>query len=281
MSAYMNAARILDLELVQFIEPALSVLTDPVYSAMICEDPAAEGRLLIDEQDQPLAAAFRGEDGWTCTTFLYRPVSVEVLDLFEETGGDLYQEGRDTWAAAVREYYAAELLATVTPSGADLADSRTAQLGSLLADIWGPWKGVTCLDCCCGSGIGSAVLRAMGMRPLAYDNDPHLLALGLAAGRLVPAETLYIDGTEASIYLSPAERGVGSMLGAIYPFTADLWHQIVDELLFLTSETVITVGTREEQQLVREWCEEQDRAVEVFENERDPIYDRFVCVARR
>lgn len=281
MNAPTNTARILDLEEVRMIEPALSVLTDPVYSAMIGEDPAAEGRLLIDEEDQPLAAAFCGDDGWTCTTFLYRPVSVEVLDLFEETGGDLYQECREVWATAVREYYAEEMLALVTPSASDLTDTRTLQLESLLSDIWQPRSGVTCLDCCCGSGIGSAVLRRMGMRPLAYDNDPHLLALGLTVGRLVPAETLCIDGTEASIFLSPAERGIGSMLGAVYPFTADLWHQIVDELLFLTSETVITVGTEPEQQLVRQWCEEEGRTVEVFENERDPIYDRFVCVARR
>lgn len=281
MSTHMNAARILGLESVRFIEPALSVLTDPAYSGMICECPATEGRLLIDEQDQPIAAAFQGDEGWTCTTFLYRPVSVEVLDLFEEIGGDLYQEGRDIWASAVREYFAEEILATVTPSAADLTDTRSGQLGSLLAEIWEPRGGVTCLDCCCGSGIGSAVLRGLGMRPLAYDNDPHLLALGLVTGRLEPAEILCIDGTEASLYLPSAERGVGSMLGAVYPFTADLWHQIVDELLFLTSETVITVGTEEEQQLVRQWCEEQERTVEVFENERDPIYDRFVCVARR
>lgn len=280
MNAPTNAARILDLEEVRMIEPALSVLTDPVFSAMICEDPVAEGRLLIDEQDQPLAAAFCGDDGWTCTTFLYRPVSVEVLELFEETGGDLYQENREAWAEAIREYYAEEMLAMVTPSGADLTNTRTLQLGSLLSEIWQSGQGVTCLDCCCGSGIGSVVLREMGMRPLAYDNDPHLLALGLASGRLVPAETLCIDGTEASIYLSPAERGVGSMLGAVYPFTADLWHQIVDELLFLTSETVITVSTEPEQQLVRQWCQEQGRTVEIFENERDPIYDRFVCIAR-
>ena len=281
MNALLRAARILDLHEVRMIEPSLSALTDPVYSAMICEDPAAEGRLLIDEQEQPLAAAFRRDDGWTCTTFLYRPVSVDVLELFEETGGDLYQEGREAWAAAAREYYAEEMLAMVTPAAVDLTDTRTAQLESLLTEIWQPGQEVTCLDCCCGSGIGSAVLRDMGMHPLAYDNDLHLLALGLAAGRLVPAETLCIDGTEASIFLSPAERGVGSMLGAIYPFTADLWHQIVDELLFLTSETVITVGTEPEQQLVRQWCEEQGRTVEVFENERDPIYDRFVCVARQ
>jgi len=220
MNTSVNTARILGLEEVRMIEPSLSVLTDPVYSAMIGEEPAAEGRLLIDEEDQPLAAAFRGDDGWTCTTFLYRPVSVEVLECFEETGGDLYQEKREVWAAAVREYYAEEMMTMVTPSASDLTDTRTLQLESLLADIWQPRPGVTCLDCCCGSGIGSAVLRRMGMRPLAYDNDPHLLALGLAAGRLVPAETLCIDGTEASIFLSSAERGIGSMLGAVYPFTA-------------------------------------------------------------
>jgi hypothetical protein len=42
---------------------------------------------------------------------------------------------------------------------------------------------------------------------------------------------------------------------------------------------LITVGTEAEAARVKGWCAGRD--VEVFENRRDPIYDRWCCVARQ
>ena len=90
-----------------------------------------------------------------------------------------------------------------------------------------------------------------------------------------------LDGTRASRYLDPVPRGTGFMLGAIDAYNRDTWEGIVGELLTLTEETLVTVGTEEEGKLVEEWCTRQSRVVEIFENDRDPIYDRWVIVAKK
>jgi hypothetical protein len=134
-----------------------------------------------------------------------------------------------------------------------------------------------CIDACAGSGIGSMIIREMGGRSIAYDNDPALLSLGLASGRLAPEETVCIDGTMASAYLPDAERGLGIMLGQMYVYTKELWQSIVEELTSISAETLITVATEEEAHWVCEWAKGVDRALEIWENDRDPIYDHWVC----
>jgi hypothetical protein len=46
----------------------------------------------------------------------------------------------------------------------------------------------------------------------------------------------------------------------------------------LTGKTLITVATGKESMLIRKWCENAGRTPEIFENENDPIYDRWVCL---
>jgi len=92
---------------------------------------------------------------------------------------------------------------------------------------------------------------------------------------------MYIDAQEASRYIMPVPLGAAFMAGEIYSYNAPIWEAILTELLLLTDETLITVGTEAEATRVEEWCAEEDRETEVFENQRDPIYDRWCCVARR
>ena len=120
------------------------------------------------------------------------------------------------------------------------------------------------------------------MTPLAYDNDAELLCRGLAAGRLLPEDTMWIDGTRAGDYIDdPVEAGVALMLGDISSFTAPMWEEIAAELLDLSEETLITVATEPEVRQVAAWCEEEGRKTEVWENDRDPIYDHWVCLSRQ
>jgi SAM-dependent methyltransferase len=95
----------------------------------------------------------------------------------------------------------------------------------LIHEVWGDRAGTLCLDCCCGSGVGTAALRAGGMRALAYDNDPALLALGLSKGRLVPEDTMCIDAREAARYIAPVPLGVAFMAGEIYSYNTGLWER--------------------------------------------------------
>jgi hypothetical protein len=60
-----------------------------------------------------------------------------------------------------------------------------------------------------------------------------------------------------------------------------MWEQIVTGLLLISENTLITVGTENEARLIRQWGEDMDRTVEITENPADPIYDRWVCIAKK
>jgi len=273
----MKAAGILGLDGVTFLEPGFSDLTADLYTSALLGIPAAEGRLLVDMAEDPLAMAVSDGKDWYATSFLFRKPPREVIGLCEELGCELYQEERSLWLGAVREYYSLLLAGTTTPAMEDLPPGRIENLGSLLEEAWGRGKDVACLDCCCGSGAGSAAARALGMRPLSYDNDPALLSLGLSTGRLLPAETMWIDATLASQYLEPVPRGIAVMMGEINTFTEGAWEAITTEFLALAGEALVTVGTEPEARKVEGWCRSAGRNAEVSENRRDAFYDRWIC----
>jgi uncharacterized protein YjeT (DUF2065 family) len=277
-----TAAELIEVPELRFVEPSFAELTDEIYSSLTPEFEATDGRLLVDENDDPIAIALRDDDAWNATTFLYRTPSVIWLERFEETGGAIYQEPRTTWARAVRAYYAERIRAEVLPATNDLPSDRFAKSRELVVEHLGVRDGVPAIDACCGSGIGAAVLRSLGMAPLSYDNDAALIALGLAEGRLLSEEVCCIDGAFATDYIDPAPVGLALMVGQCYPGLNDeLWRELVLQILALSDETLITLGTEPEAALVAGWIVEAGKAVEVFENERDPIYDRWVCLASR
>jgi len=277
----MKVADILEVDGCRLVEPSFAELAIDTCTALLLREKPDEARLLIDEEDEPLALALHDDEGWHAASFLFRDPTLEAIECFEAVGGDIYQESRAGWLSAVREYYSLDIQANVIPALEDLRSDREGNVRDLVAAVWGDRAGTPCLDCCCGSGVGTAALRAGGVRTLAYDNDPGLLALGLARGRLAPADTMYIDAQEASRYIAPVPLGAAFMAGEIYSYNAPLWRSILTELLLLTDETLITVGTEAEAARVEEWCAEEGRETEVFENRRDPIYDRWCCVARR
>jgi len=276
----MKAAAILELDNLAFIEPSFAALTDPLYTDLLATDNGDEARMLVDEHEDPIAVAFHEKAGWIAGSFLCRHPSVALIDAFEGVNGEIYQEDRAVWAAAVREYFSLQLAREVPPAMEDLNPARKDVLADVIAGIWGRGSGMTCIDCGCGSGVGSLVLRELGYTPLSYDNDQTLLSLGLAKGRLLPEETVYLDATQVAAYIEPVPRGIGVMMGEINTFSADMWHQIAAGLFSVTKETLITVGTEPETHLIREWGEEAGRTVEIRENPGDAFYDHWVCVAR-
>ncbi|NMB77743.1 MAG: hypothetical protein GYA23_01455 [Methanomicrobiales archaeon] len=275
----MKAAEILGVEEIIFVEPQFSMLPDPVYNTTLALTPADEGRLLLDENEDPIALAFNNGNGWITGSFLCRNPSSTLIEKFENVSGEIYQEDRAVWAAAVREYFSLELQREVPPALEDLNPKRRDILRSLIAGFWNQGNRETCIDCCCGSGVGSQVLRDLGFVPLSYDNDGALLSLGLSTGRLLPEETMWLDATKTSHYIEPVPKGIGIMMGEINTFSEDMWHLIVSELLAVTKETLITVGTEPEAKIIRSWGEELGRKIEIQENPKDPIYDIWVCRA--
>ena len=273
-----TASAILELKDLVFIEPSFADLPSPEYTEALIDLPADQGRLLVDEESDPIALAVEVTDGWVAGSFHLRRPTAALIERFEELGGDVFQEQRARWAAAVREYYSLPIAREVTPALEDLNPARSAQVGSLIEEYWGTGSGELCLDCCCGSGVGSAALRQAGKKTLSFDNDLALISLGLRTGRLVPDETMYIDATRAKEYMDPADRGLGLMFGEINAYNKDVWEEITVALMDLAPSVLITVGTLREAEQIRDWALHSRRKIELHENTRDPIYDRWICV---
>lgn len=272
-----RAAEVLGVPLLEFVEPSFADLIDIRYNALIASLPGDDGLLLVDERDEPIALALGDEGTWLAGSFHLRRPNTSVIERFEETGGEIYQEERSVWAEAVRDYYSTMIMRETTPACDDLNPARPAMIASLISDVWADEDPCECLDCCCGSGAGSLVLRDAGFSPISYDNDPSLLSLGLHTGRLSPVRTICIDGTLASRYINPVHLGIGLMLGEIHSFNRALWQKIVKEIMQITERALFTVGTGNEADMVREWVSSLGNDVRIFENTRDPIYDRWVC----
>ncbi|HDQ07312.1 MAG TPA: hypothetical protein ENN44_00785 [Methanoculleus sp.] len=263
------------------IEPTFADLTSDYFTAELLELEAGEGRLLIGEDERPIAFAVRSGDQWTAASFVCRPCRPEIFGRMEELGGDIYQEPQQEYLRALMEYYSLRLCGQVPPAPEDNRPGRQEMIVALLREVWDDIDGRSCIDCCCGSGVVSAALRECGAYPIAYDNDPGLIALGLAAGRLVPDQVMHIDATLAASYIGPADLGVGLMMGDISSFNRGMWQQIVWQLLYLSERTLLTTATEPEIRLIEEWCGEMGRTTEVFGHDADPIYDAWVCVARQ
>ena len=277
----MKAAEILGVDEIVFVEPQFSVLPDPRYNDTLMLAGGDEGRFLLDEHEDPIALAFKNGDCWIAGSFLTRNPTALLIEKFENLNGEIYQEDRAVWAAAVREYYSLALKAEVPPALEDLNPTRRGILTNLIKTFWDKGNGESCIDACCGSGIGSLVLRDLGYAPLSYDNDETLLSLGLSTGRLLPEETMWLDAMKSSTYIEPVPKGIGIMMGEINHFSQDMWQQIISELFTISQETLITVGTEPEARLIQQWGDQLGRQVTVTENPADPIYDLWVCRSKK
>jgi len=276
-----NLSTMLEVDGLRFIEPDYaSLVNNGEPAVLICEaEPVLNGaKILINEDENPLLFAVKTADGWRATSWLFRCPSSEELALFEAADGEIYQEPRNDIEDACRAHFAEILRQEIPPAGDDLPFDRIEKVRDLIHEMWGPSISGTALDACAGSGIGSMILREMGACPIAYDNDPELLSLGLVSGRLRSEGTACIDAKIASAYLPDAEYGVGIMFGQMYVYTQDIWKPIVEELAGITGKTLITVATEDEAHWVKEWAEGVGKTLDIVENERDPIYDRWVCV---
>ena len=260
------------------IEPSFADLPDTRFTTLLMECDGDQGRLLIDQESDPIAVAVHsGSARWIAGCFHLRRPTASLIAFFEDLGGDIYQEDRHAWEDGVREYYSLRIASEVTPALEDLNPARTTMVQELLAEKLGPGDGQTCLDFCCGSGLGSVVLRGMGFHVLACDIDLGLLSLGFSTGRLVPSKTMCIDATLVRHYICRVRTGLGLMFGEINDFNADTWEALTRELVMLTDRCLITVGKEDEADRIRAWAGACGRTVEVSENSRDPIYDRWVC----
>ena len=277
----MKVTEILGIDEVRFVEPEFAAQTDSLFNGVLAAAGGDEGRLLVDGDGEPIAIAFHGPGGWVAASFLFRNPTAGLIEQFEGMNGEILQEDRPVFTAAIREYYSTILAKEVPPAIEDLNPVRRGILTALIEKHWGRGYHGKCIDCCCGSGVGSQVLRDLGYVPVSYDNDASLLSRGLAAGRLLPSETMHLDALVAARYIEPVPRGIGIMMGEINDFTRDMWEQIASGLFLISENTLITVGTESEARLIQQWGQDMERAIEIRENPADPIYDLWVCTSKQ
>jgi hypothetical protein len=261
----------------EFLEASYEQMVDDRFTAEIGLIDASEGRMLIDEDEWPLSFAVKTPKGWRATSFLLRQPKVEIVERYESLGGEIFQTDRAEFAAAMREHFSEKLIQQVPPAIEDFSPERCTMVQELISEVWGERIGQGCLDVACGSGLGSAALRQLGIIPIAYDNDPGLLALGMMKGRLMPEGTMCIDARRASVFVPKAPLGLILMAGSVNDFNEYVWKAIAEETLKLTPETLVTLETEKEAVRVKGWFASKGLKVELFENCRDPFYDRWVC----
>ncbi len=262
---------------VEFLEQSYEQMLDDRFTEEVRLIDASDSRMLIDENEWPLSFAVKTPKGWKATSFLVRKPRVEVVERYETLGGEVLQTDRAEFAAAMREHFSEKLLQQIPQAIEDFSPERCSEVQELINEVWGERIGQGCLDVACGSGLGSAALRQLGIVPIAYDNDPGLLALGMRTGRLMPEGTMCIDATRASLLAPKATLGLILMAGSINNFNEYIWKAIFDETLKLTVKTLVTVETEKEAVRVKGWCTGRHLDVKVFENNRDAFYDRWVC----
>ncbi len=262
---------------VEFLEQSYEQMLDDRFTEEVRLIDASESRMLIDEDEWPLSFAVKTPKGWKATSFLVRKPRVEVVERYEALGGEIFQTDRAEFAAAMREHFSESILEQISPAIEDFSPERCSAVQELINEVWGDRIGQGCLDVACGSGLGSAALRQLGIVPIAYDNDPGLLALGMRTGRLMPEGTMCIDATRAGLLAPKAPLGLILMAGSINNFNEYAWKAIFDETLKLTVKTLVTVETEKEAVRVKGWCAGRRLDVKVFENNRDAFYDRWVC----
>ncbi len=264
---------------IALLEPTFEALPDGIYTEAISSLPGDKALLMIDENDWPIALAVHNAGKWAATSFLLKAPSESILEHFEELGGRMIRTDQEDLMKAIREYYSMRLSSSVPPAIEDFSEDRAEKVVDLLLDVWPDQHGAECLDCGCGSGMGSLALRRSNIDPISYDNDPSLLSLGLSKGRLLPERTMCIDATWTSRYCKPCRLGLALMAGSINDFTSRMWNGIIDELLRSSEDTLITLETEKEALTVKGWCSDMDKNVDVLENDRDPFYDRWVVHA--
>lgn len=246
-----------------------------------CLINSKNGGILADENNYALAVFQKEKGRWRILPLVFCGTVGQDITTLPAPPQRIIPCNRNEWIAAIREYYCFQLVSRTPPIKEMDQSGRPEALHELIREVWGTTVREVCLDCCCGSGMGSHLIRECGMIPVSYDNMPGQISLGFSRGRLRPEETLCIDATIASRYIDPARKGIGLMLGDISATNTGIWERVVDELLILSQETLISVVSESEARRVKRWCEARGRTVEMAENRRHRIYDRWVIIARQ
>jgi hypothetical protein len=271
----MDLADLFDLEEVRLVESSFEDLTNESLLAQLLSG-SKEARLLLDDDETPLAMA-REDNGWKAVSFLWKEPSDALIEMLPELDIKAYSCTIDAYREAICDHFCRRMMDECQPALDDVPVDRIKKVSDLIWKEWHFKPGDLCYDCCSGSGVGSQALIKVGLRPFAFDVDRELLCRGIEKGRLQTWNTARIDASQASRYLDRAPFALMLMAGDINMVNAWSWQRIFEQVLELADNVMVTVASEEEAERLRSWAEGKGRPVRIFENTRDPFYDRWVC----
>jgi len=272
----MALCELFELEDLRLLENTLEDLGNEVFLSQMLRG-SEQVRLLISHDETPLAMARRDEGGWKAVSFLWKEPSDELIEILPELEIMVYTCDTETYREAVYDHFSRRILQEVEPSPEDLPEDRAKKVSDLVWKVWDFKPGELCYDCCCGSGVGSLALSKVGLRSFAFDIDAGLLSRGMRSGRLQTYSTIQMDATKASLFLDRAPYALMLMAGDIHVGNHWIWRSIFEQVLLIADRILVTVRTQEEADQLKAWADAKGRDCQVFENERDPFYDRWVC----
>ena len=129
----------------EFLEQSYEQMLDDRYTDEVRLINASEARMLIDEDEWPLSFAVKTPKGWRATSFLLRKPKVEVVERYEELGGEIFQTEKGEFAAAMREHFSERMLQQVPPAIEDFSPERRTGVQELISEVWGENIGKGCL----------------------------------------------------------------------------------------------------------------------------------------
>jgi SAM-dependent methyltransferase len=144
------------------------------------------------------------------------------------------------------------------------------------------------LEICCGNGMGTAALRALGYNVFALDNDKCSVCEGLYHGILEMDKTVVLDASTISQYEFFNSQNfncvIGFMLGSIYEFNKSSWQEILAEAVSIVSRGIFifTVHKKEEVDFVYHAMTNLGLKGEIIDNrDTSGIYDQWVYTGKK
>ncbi len=140
------------------------------------------------------------------------------------------------------------------------------------------------LEICCGNGMSTLPLHAMGYNPLTIDYDKCQICQGLEHNVLDPKRTIVLDATRLSEFFpeNAFDTIVGFMLGTIYPFNRGIWEKMMVEavkVLKTGGMIMLTVNKKEEMEILKDALEKNHISGKMIDNTDDKgIYDQWAYV---
>ena len=166
-------------------------------------------------------------------------------------------------------------------------EDRISRLESMLKELLGGVldDGSSVLEVGCGSGIGTMVLRALGINPWAMDIDRCEVCQGLRAGALDPRRTFVLDARLLPRFFSTEsfDAVMGFMVGLIDDSNWHIWRDIIVKSSSLSRNTVLyTVYSKREAERIADLLKDRGWDGSLIDNSQSiSVYDQWVYLGRK